>query len=52
MSPHSLLDEVTTEAQIRSVIETQFQSQTDKILDHIDDFISVWIERSPFVAIA
>ncbi len=52
MSLHSLLDEVTAEAQIRSVIKTQFQSQTDKILDHIDDFVRAWIERSPFVAIA
>lgn len=52
MVEHILTDEVTTEGQIRSVISTQFQNQTDKILDHIDDFIRVWIERSPFVSIA
>ncbi len=52
MTASLVQDEVTTEAQIRSVITTQFQSQTDKILDHIDDFIRLWIERSPFVTIA
>lgn len=52
MEQDILTDEVTTEGQIRSVIATQFQNQTDKILDHIDDFIRVWIERSPFVSIA
>lgn len=52
MGQDILTDEVTTEGQIRSVIATQFQNQTDKILDHIDDFIRVWIERSPFVSIA
>ena len=52
MGQDILTDEVTTEGQIRSVIATQFQNQTDKILDHIDDFIRLWIERSPFVSIA
>ena len=52
MAQDILADEVTTEGQIRSVIATQFQNQIDKILDHIDDFIRVWIERSPFVSIA
>lgn len=52
MADHVVQDEVTSEAQIRSVIASQFQNQTDKILDHIDDFIRLWIERSPFVTIA
>ena len=52
MAPDLLTDEVTTQDQIRSVIPVQFQNQTDKILDHIDDYIRLWIERSPFVTIA
>ncbi len=52
MAPDLLTDEVTTQDQIRSVIPAQFQDQTDKILDHIDNYIRIWIERSPFVTIA
>lgn len=52
MAPDLLTDEVTTQDQIRSVIPVQFQNQTDKILDHIDNYIRIWIERSPFVSIA
>ncbi len=52
MAPDLLTDEVTTQDQIRSVIPVQFQNQTDKILDHVDDYIRLWIERSPFVTIA
>ena len=45
-------DIVTTEDQIRDVIPEQWASQTGKIIDHVDDFIRVWIERSPFVVIS
>jgi uncharacterized protein len=45
-------DIVTSEDQIRSVIPKEFTSQTGKILNHIDDLVRVWIERSPFVSIA
>ena len=43
---------VTSEDQIRDVIPEQWASQTGKIIDHVDDFIRVWIERSPFVVIS
>lgn len=45
-------DVVTSEDQIRAVIAPQFRSQTGKVIGHIDDLVRVWIERSPFVAIA
>ncbi len=45
-------DVVTTEAQIRSVIPEKFASQQGKIVDHIDKYIRLWIERSPFLAMA
>lgn len=43
---------VTTEAEIRAVIEGEFESQTGKIIDHIDDLCRAWIERSTFMTIA
>ena len=46
------LDEITSEEQIRALIPGQFGSQTGKIIDWIDDYVRVWIERSPFVSIA
>jgi PPOX class probable FMN-dependent enzyme len=52
MASYVPLDVVTSEDQIRSVIPKQFTSQTGKVLNHIDDLIRVWIERSPFVSIA
>jgi PPOX class probable FMN-dependent enzyme len=30
----------------------QYPSQTGKVIDHIDDHIRVWIERSPFLTMA
>ncbi|MEM6891840.1 MAG: MSMEG_1061 family FMN-dependent PPOX-type flavoprotein [Pseudomonadota bacterium] len=45
-------DVVSSEEEIRSVIPDQFSSQTGKIVDHIDEHIRVWIERSPFLTIA
>lgn len=45
-------DVVTSAERIRSVIPKEFASQTGKILNHIDDLVRVWIERSPFVSIA
>lgn len=52
MSGYVSQDVVTTEDQIRQLIPGQFGSQTDKILDHIDDYIRLWVEKSPFVSIA
>lgn len=45
-------DPVETEAEIRAVIPEEFDSQTGKIIDHVDDYVRLWIERSPFVTIA
>ena len=45
-------DIVTSEEQIRAVIPEQWQSQTGKIIDHVDDLVRAWIERSPFVVIS
>ncbi|MEL7117592.1 MAG: MSMEG_1061 family FMN-dependent PPOX-type flavoprotein [Pseudomonadota bacterium] len=45
-------DIVTTEADIRAVVEGEFESQTGKILDHIDPLCRAWIERSPFLTMA
>lgn len=45
-------DVVSSEEEIRSVIPDRFASQTGKIIDHIDEHVRVWIERSPFLTIA
>lgn len=52
MTPYEPTDVVTSVAEIRAVIPNEFASQTGKIIDHVDPFVRVWIERSPFVAIA
>lgn len=52
MTPYEPTDVVTRVAEIRAVIPDEFASQTGKIIDHVDAFVRVWIERSPFVAIA
>ncbi len=51
MTAYEPTDVIMTVDQIRAVIPNEFESQTGKIIDHIDSFIRVWIERSPFVAI-
>ncbi|MEM1387057.1 MAG: MSMEG_1061 family FMN-dependent PPOX-type flavoprotein [Pseudomonadota bacterium] len=45
-------DVVTTEAEVRAVIPGTFDRAVRKVIDHIDDHIRVWIERSPFVTMA
>lgn len=45
-------DLIRTEAEIRSVIPDQYSSQQGKIIDHIDEHIRIWIERSPFLTLA
>ena len=45
-------DLITTEAQIREIVPDQFPSQQNKIIDHIDDHIRAWIERTPFITLA
>lgn len=43
---------VTTEAEIRAVIQGEFESQVGKIIDHIDEKCRVWIEKSTFLTMA
>ena len=43
---------VTSEDQIRAVIPGEFESQTHKFIDHIDDLVAAWIARSTFVTLA
>jgi len=43
---------VTSEDEIRAVIEGEFESQTGKIIDHIDALCGAWIERSTFLTMA
>jgi len=45
-------DVVTSEDEIRAVIPGTFERQVHKVIDHIDDFVRVWIERSPFLTMA
>jgi hypothetical protein len=45
-------DVVRTEAEIRKVIPDQYSSQKVKVIDHIDEPIRIWIERSPFLTLA
>jgi PPOX class probable FMN-dependent enzyme len=45
-------DIVTTEAEVRAVIPGTIERQVRKVIDHIDDHIRVWIERSPFMTMA
>lgn len=44
-------DVLTSEAQLREILPDQYPSQTGKVIDHIDDHIRLWIERSPFLTI-
>jgi PPOX class probable FMN-dependent enzyme, DR_2398 family len=45
-------DIVTTEAEVRAVIPGTIERQVRKVIDHIDDHIRVWIERSPLMTMA
>lgn len=45
-------DIVTIEAEVRAVIPGTIERQVRKVIDHIDDHIRVWIERSPFMTMA
>ena len=50
--PYQATDILTTEAEIREVIDGIHASQKLKVLDHIDDHCRVWIERSPFIVMS
>ena len=43
---------VTSEADIRAVIPGTIERQVRKVIDHIDEHVRVWIERSPFLTMA
>lgn len=45
-------DVVTSEAEIREVLPGTIERQVRKVIDHIDEFVRVWIERSPFMTMA
>lgn len=43
---------VTTAEEIAATLGEQYESQVNKVIDHIDEHCRVWIERSPFVVIS
>ncbi|MFN2561041.1 MAG: MSMEG_1061 family FMN-dependent PPOX-type flavoprotein [Jatrophihabitans sp.] len=43
---------VTSVEEVDAILGEQFESQVNKVIDHIDDHCRVWIERSPFVVVA
>ncbi len=43
---------VTTAEEIAATLGEQFDSQVNKVIDHIDDHCRAWIERSPFVVVS
>ena len=42
---------VTTAAEVEAILGEQFESQVNKVIDHIDEHCRAWIERSPFVVV-
>lgn len=45
-------DVLSTEEEIREIIDGVYDAQKLKILDHIDQHCQVWIERSPFLVMS
>ena len=43
---------VTSVDELATVLGEQFDSQVDKVIDHVDEHCRVWIERSPFVVLS
>jgi PPOX class probable FMN-dependent enzyme len=43
---------VTTADEVNAILGEQFQSQINKVIDHIDVHCQAWIERSPFVVVS
>lgn len=50
--PYQPTDILTSETEIREIIDGIHPAQTLKILDHIDTHCRVWIERSPFIVMS
>ena len=45
-------DPITSEAQIRAIIDGVHVAQTHKVIDHIDDHCRAWIAHSPFLVMS
>ncbi len=43
---------VTTAEELAAILGEQFESQVNKVIDHVDEHCRAWIERSPFVVVA
>ena len=45
-------DVITSEDEIRAVIPGTIERQVRKVIDHIDEHVRIWIDRSPFMTMA
>lgn len=43
---------LTSAQQVKDILGPDFPSQVNKVIDHVDENIRLWIERCPFVVIA
>jgi PPOX class probable FMN-dependent enzyme len=43
---------VTSADELMAILGEQFESQVNKVIDHVDDHCRAWIERSPFVVVS
>jgi uncharacterized protein len=43
---------VTTADEVAAILGEQFESQVNKVIDHVDEHCRAWIERSPFVVVS
>ncbi|HVF33110.1 MAG TPA: MSMEG_1061 family FMN-dependent PPOX-type flavoprotein [Acidimicrobiales bacterium] len=43
---------VASAAELATILGEQFESQVDKVIDHVDEHCRAWIERSPFVVVS
>lgn len=50
--PYVPQDVVTSLDELEAILGEQFDSQTNKIIDHVDQHCRAWIERSPFVVLS
>lgn len=43
---------VTSVDEVEAILGEQFDSQVNKVIDHVDEHCRAWIERSPFVVVS
>ena len=43
---------VTSVTELEAILGEQFDSQVNKVIDHIDEHCRAWIERSPFIVVS